>query len=465
MTYQYQVVVIGSGSAGNEACLTAAKAGLSTLLVEEGSLGGTNLYRGSYAVRALRACANYFSRMENAPKVGTSVGPAETDWTSWMTAQRRSSSRQSVEFSQALDREKVELRFGHARLLGPNEIAITDPEKGPELTVTAKDIIIATGSRPNFSGKPEIGLLNSDQLLKQALAARHLFVIGGGYVGCELASIYRALGSRVTVAEAGPRLLPNFDSIAGERFRDVLQAAGVEVHLSEPIALPPLIVGNAPNYKLSAGAVIQPDVSLVATGRKPNSDNLGLESVGLAAGSWIAVNEQMRTPIQSIFAVGDITGIGLLDSLAAAQARVAVDAILGKPTLFNKRWFPQFLHTEPPIASVGWTENEARAAGLPFEALSWNGSLLTDDDFTAVQREHMAIKCLIHTDTANILGCIAIGSRAAEIINLVSTAMQTGQSARELANLPAVHPSATEVLVRTLRQRFDRSTVQDYLKV
>jgi dihydrolipoamide dehydrogenase len=249
--------------------------------------------------------------------------------------------------------------------------------------------------------------------------------------------------------------LPNWDPIAGERFRDVLLRAGVDVLLNEPVALPPPVVGNAANYKLSTGTVIQPDVSLVATGRKPNSDDLGLESVGLTAGTWIPVNEQMRTSIQSIYAVGDITGIGLLDSIATAQARVAVDTILGKPALFNKRWFPQFLHTEPPIASVGWTEDEAKAVGLPVEAVSWSGSLLTDDDFSAVQREQMTIKCLLHTDNAKILGCIAIGSRAAEIINLVSTAMQNGQSAREVAKLPAVHPSATEVLVRTLRQRFD----------
>ena len=461
MTHQYQVVVIGSGSAGKQACLAAAKAGLRTLLVEEGSLGGTSLHRGSYAVRALRACANYFNRFENAAKVGASVDTVEIDWTSWMTAQRRSSSRLSVEFGRAIDRAKVDLQFGHARLVGPNEIAISDPGRTPESRVAAKNIIIATGSRPSVAGRPEIGLLNSDQLLRQALAARHLFVIGGGYIGCELASIYRALGSRVTIAEAGLRLLPNWDPIAGERFRNVLLAAGVDVLLNEPIALPPRIVEYAPSYQLSTGAVIQPDVTLVATGRKPNSDDLGLGSVGLTAGSWIPVDEQMRTSIQSIYAVGDITGIGLLDSIAAEQARVAVDSILGKPALFNKRWFPQFLHTEPPIASVGWTEDEANAAGLPVEAVTWSGSLFTDDDFTTVQRQHMTIKCLLHTETAQILGCIAIGSRAAEIINLISTAMQNRQSAREVAMLQVVHPSATEILVRTLRRRFDDPCVQD----
>jgi dihydrolipoamide dehydrogenase len=455
MAYQYEVVVIGSGSAGNEACLGAAKAGLSTLLVEEGSLGGTAMHRGAYAVRALRACATYFSQIESAAKAGASVGTVKPDWTSWMTAQRRSTSDLSVEFGRAIDREKVDLRFGHARLAGPNEIAITDAAGGPEQRITAKHIIIATGSRPNFEGQPEVGILNSDQLLRQALAARHLFVIGGGYIGCELASIYGALGSRVTLAEAGPRLLPNWDPIAGERFLKVLLADGIEVLLNEPVALPPLVAGNAASYRLSTGTIIQPDVSLIATGRKPNSDHLGLESVGLTAGTWIPVNEQMQTSIQSIYAVGDITGIGLLDSIAAAQARVAVDSIRGKPASFNKRWFPQFLHTEPPIVSIGWTEDEAKAVGLPVEAVSWSGSLLTDDDFSAVQRDQMTLKCLLHADNASILGCIAIGSRAAEVINIVSTAMQNGQSAREVAKLAAVHPSATEVLVRTLRQRFD----------
>jgi pyruvate/2-oxoglutarate dehydrogenase complex dihydrolipoamide dehydrogenase (E3) component len=454
MSYQYQVVVIGSGSAGKEASLAAARAGLRTLLVEEKNLGGTSFHGGSYAVRALRACASYFKRTEKAPKVGTSLDLIETSWTDWLTAQRRSSSRLSVEFSQAIDREHVHLLFGHAQLIGSNEITVTDPPRGLNQLITSDYFIIATGSRPNFPSQPEVGILNSDHLLRQATAVRHLFVIGGGYVGCELASIYRDLGSRVTIAEAQSRLLPNWDSTAGEQFRNVLLGAGVEVLLNEPIELPPRITGNQPSYKLSTGTVIQPDVTLVATGRKPNSDDLGLESIGLTSGAWIPVNAQMRTPIESVYAVGDVTGISLLDSVATAQANVAVDSILGKPGRFDKRWFSQFLHTEPPIASVGWTEDEARGAGLQVEALSWSGSLFTDDDFTTVEREQMAIKCLVHPETARILGCIAIGSRAAEIINLVSTAIRNGQSARDLANLPAVHPSATEALVQRLRQRY-----------
>jgi dihydrolipoamide dehydrogenase len=455
MSYQYQVAVIGSGSAGKEACLTAAKAGLQTLLVEERELGGTSFHAGSYAVRALRACATYFKRTEKGSKVGTSLDLIETSWTDWLTAQRRSSSRLSVEFSRMIDQEKVHVQFGHAQVLGPNEILITDQPRGLHLRVTSEHIILATGSRPNFSSQPEVGILNSDHLLRQATAARHLFVIGGGYIGCELAAIYRDLGSRVTVAEAQSRLLPNWDPIAGEQFQLVLATGGVDVLLNEQIALPPSINGKLPSYRLSTGTVIQPDVTLVATGRKPNSDQLGLESVGLTGGTWIPVNEQLQTPVESIYAIGDVNGISLLDSVATAQAKVAIQAILGKPARFDKRWFSQLLHTEPPIASIGWSEEEAKAADLPAEALSWNGSLFTDDDFTTVEREQMAIKCLVHADSFRILGCIAVGSRAAEIINLVSNAMAHGQSARELASLSAVHPSATEALVQILRRRFD----------
>ena len=267
----------------------------------------------------------------------------------------------------------MDLRFGHARLVGPNEILITDSARGVQLPITSSHIILATGSRPNFSSQPEVGILNSDHILRQATAARHLFVIGGGYIGCELAAIYRDLGSRVTVAEAQSRLLPNWDSIAGEQFQSVLATAGVDVLLNEQIELPPSINGKLPSYRLSTGTVIQPDVTLVATGRKPNSDQLGLESVGLTGGTWIPVNEQLQTPVESIYAIGDVNGISLLDSVATAQAKVAIQTILGKPARFDKRWFSQLLHTEPPIASIGWSEEEAKAAGLPAEAplLEW----------------------------------------------------------------------------------------------
>ena len=456
MSYQYQRIVIGSGSAGQEACLKAAKAGLRTLLVEERTLGSNSFHGGSYAIRALRACANYFKRTQKAEKFGTSLDPIETNWTSWLNAQRLNSGRLSNEFSQAIDREKVHLKFGRARLIGPNEIAVIDPPRGLHLRITSDRIILATGSRPKFSSQSEVGILNSDYLLWKAIPARHLFVIGGGYVGCELASIYRDLGSQVTVAEGQSRLLPNWDSFVGEQFQKVLLEIGVAVFLNEPIELPPSTGEDLPVYKLTTGDIIQPDITLVATGRIPNSDELGLESVGLTSGAWIPVNEFMQTPVESIYACGDVNGIALLDSVATAQANVAVENILGRPARFDKRWFSRFLHTQPPIASIGWTEQEAKKEGMQVESIFWSGALFTDDDFSTIERDHMAIKCYIDAESERFLGCIAIGSHAAEIINLVSTAIATSQSARTIANISAVHPSVTEALVRMLRDHFER---------
>jgi dihydrolipoamide dehydrogenase len=367
MSYQYQVVVVGSGSAGKEASLKAAKAGLRTLLVEDKTLGGTAHYAGSYAVRALRACASYLNQTEKASKVGTNLDLIESSWTSWLTSQRLSSGKLVIEFSNAIDREKVDLKFGRARVVGPHEISLTDAQNALEVRIPVGHIILATGSRPNFSGQPEIGILNSNQILREANPARHLFVVGGGHVGCELAAIYRDLGSRVTIAEAKSRLLPNWDPIAGEYFQSLLQKEGATVLLNESIDPQPQNSTRPPSYKLSTGEIIRPDVTLVATGRQPNSDDLGLEIVGLTSGDWIPVNEQMQTPVESIYAVGDVTGISLLDSVASAQADVAVENILGNPTRFDKRWYSQFLHTDPRLRTLDGPRTRHWTPGCPLK--------------------------------------------------------------------------------------------------
>jgi pyruvate/2-oxoglutarate dehydrogenase complex dihydrolipoamide dehydrogenase (E3) component len=455
MSNQYEVVVIGSGSAGQKACLIALEAGLRTLLIEKRDyLGGTSYHNGSHAVRALQACANFLKYVEKGSKFGAATDLIETNWTQWLSAQRRTSSILTAEFSRAIDHDQLKVRFGQAVITGPNTVTIHDPRSTSE-EVTTDYIIVATGSRPKIPSQPELGLLNSDSLLRRPTMPRHLFVVGGGHIGCELASIYQTLGVQVTLAEAKSRLLPSLDPIAGERFGSLLRTEGVDVLLSEPIDLDARSQTKPAHFRLSTGIVIQPDITLMATGRSPNSDNLGLESVGLPGGDWIPVNECMRTKVDSIFAIGDVNGIALLDSVAAAQAQVAMSTILRTPARFDKRWFPQFLHTDPPIVSIGWTEEEARAAGLNIEALSWRGSMFTDDDLSTVQQEQIALKCVLEVASNRFLGCIVIGSRAAEIVNLVSTAMANGQSARHIANLSVVHPSATEVLVDMLRMHFD----------
>jgi pyruvate/2-oxoglutarate dehydrogenase complex dihydrolipoamide dehydrogenase (E3) component len=164
----------------------------------------------------------------------------------------------------------------------------------------------------------------------------------------------------------------------------------------------------------------------------------------------------MRTAVPSVFAIGDVTGLGMLDSVAAAQARVAVQTILGVPARFNLHWIPRCLHTQPPIAAAGWTQAEAAAAGQDVEALAHTLRLVTDDDATVVEPETTDLKLVVQSGTARLMGCLAIGPRAAEIVNLASTAIRHGLTARQVADLSLVHPSASEALVRVLQERYDR---------
>jgi pyruvate/2-oxoglutarate dehydrogenase complex dihydrolipoamide dehydrogenase (E3) component len=455
MSYHYQVIVIGSGSAGKDAALLAARAGKRTLLIESGRIGGTGIHRGCHAVRALRACATHYDRVVEGDRLGVYMDLITTNWPSWLEVQHRTTSRLAEELSRALDRTQAEVKFGRGELFDEHTVVITD-DLGKKETVTGEYIILATGSRPAFPGNEKARVFNSDQLLNSSLVPKNLFVIGGGYIGCELAAIFRARKVPVTLVEAESRLLPTWDQSAGDRMREVLDLAGVQIMLKEKVELPsPEQIGPI-HFKLRNGTVVTPDLTLVALGRVPNIEHLNLGAVGLPTKGFLEVNAQMRTKVPSIFAIGDLNGIMLLDSAAYAQARVAVETILGQKAMFEPHWIPRCLHTEPPIAAAGWTEAEAVAAGHQVDVISENLPLITDDDATMIEPDKNLLKLVVQSSTGRILGCLAIGSRAAEVVNLASTAIRNGVTAQSLADLSLIHPSASEAMVRLLQDHFDR---------
>jgi dihydrolipoamide dehydrogenase len=455
MSYQYQVVVIGSGSAGKDAALQAARAGLRTLLVESGRIGGTGIHRGCHAVRTLRACATHYERIKESHLLGVYPDLVATDWSSWLAVQSRVTNRLATELSRALDGASVDVKFGRGEIFDIHTVVITD-EDGKE-TVTAENIILAPGSRPRFAGNEKARVLNSDQLLQSKLTPKTLFVIGGGYIGCELAAIYRSRGVQVTLAEAESRLLPGWDKDIGKRMQKVLEEAEVEVLLNEEVAVPEASSDDPPRFRIHHGTIVSPDLTLVTVGRTPNSEGLGLEKVGLPTSGFVPVNGQMQTGVPSIYAIGDINGIMLLDSAAYAQARVAVQTILGRPALFDAHWIPRCLHTHPPIAAAGWTADEAQAAGHDVEIISETLPLITDDDATMVEPDRNLLKLIVQSGTGLVMGCQAVGSRAAELINLASSAIRLGLTVDRLADLSLIHPSASEAMIRVLQDHFDRA--------
>jgi pyruvate/2-oxoglutarate dehydrogenase complex dihydrolipoamide dehydrogenase (E3) component len=292
-------------------------------------------------------------------------------------------------------------------------------------------------------------MINNDDLLDRIHPPAHLFIVGGGYVGCEFAAIYRGFGCQVTLAEKSERLLPTWEKSVGAHIAHRLSAEGVELMLGRDIPVSDLPVEEGwPIIAKADGSEIAPDLLLVATGRKPNVESRGLAELGIVTTPFIEVDAQLRTSRKNIFAIGDVNGLNLLDSAAASQAQVAIDAITGGTTLFSSRWVPRYLDTDPPVAAVGWMEREAAEAGLDVAVESDAAELVTADDKTIAEPSKTLIKIIAERSTKQIRGCVAIGNQASEVINLAALAIQAGISTREIERLLLVHPSASVAFQR-----------------
>ena len=341
----------------------AARNGLRVVLVESDGLGGTSFHRGYYSVRAFRACVEV-ARDRSKKLVGPETRPFQTDLPDWVSAQGRLSGRLARELQDALVKAGIDVLFGHASLVDANTIRVKSRSEEPEV-LHADYIVVATGSRPAFDGDT-LGpkFVNIDQLLRRADLPERLLIVGGGYIGCEMASIFRSLGSAVTLIEKG-RLLAGWDELISGSIARSLHSSGVHLHFGQELDLQhPGGTSEEPSFPVEGGLSVSADLVLVATGRKPNVEDLGLENLKVQTTPFIRVDEFLRTSLPNVFAVGDVNGLGLMDSMAVAQARVAVGAILGKKSRFSQRWVPRCVHTDPQIASVGWTEEEAARAGL-----------------------------------------------------------------------------------------------------
>lgn len=441
----YQVAVIGSGAGGREAAIRAARNGLRVVLIESDGLGGTSFHRGYYSVRAFRACVEV-ARDRSRKLIGPQIRPSQTDLPDWMSAQSRLSGRLARELQATLDKAGIDVLFGHASLADANTIRVKSRSQEPEF-LHADYIVLATGSRPAFDGDT-LGpkFVNIDQLLRRANLPERLLIVGGGYIGCEMASIFRSLGSAVTLIEKG-RLLADWDELISASIARSLHSSGVHLHFGQEVDLQhPGGTNEEPSFPVGGGLSVSADLVLVAIGRKPNVEDLGLENLKVQTTPFIRVDEFLRTSLPNVFAVGDVNGLGLMDSMGVAQARVAVDALLGKKTRFSQRWVPRCVHTDPQIASVGWTEEEAARAGLCAIAHTETLSLVTEDQKSVFDPVQVTFKILVDAESKKILGVHAIGHHAAELANIAALAIRSETTIEDLDEITFVHPSAAEAM-------------------
>src|SRR5260221_1036566 len=396
----YDVAVIGSGSAGKEAALLAARQGRRIAIIEEEMLGGTCFHRGCFAIRTLRACADAFRSRLFASRYGIDLDQAKIRATGWARIRQRVSSHLANDLDAQFHRAHVTVYFGKATFRDDKELRIIK-DSGEWIELTAAHVVIATGSRPNFFAPVQMNLLNSNQLLEITEIPRHLLIVGGGYIGCEFASIFRDLGSIVTLVEKKPRLLADWDEGASVYLLQSLRQAGVNVILGKEVNVEHVRKRGMPLQVEVDDLTITPDVILIATGRLPNVEELGLEVLGIRTKSFLKVDQSMRTSHPAIYAIGDINGLSMLDSTALAQAQTAIGAIGGKRTRLNARHTPRCIYTSPQMAAVGFMEEEAVKAGIYVIIGSETTELIADDTLKVLEPYPTKIKVVLDARRMN----------------------------------------------------------------
>jgi pyruvate/2-oxoglutarate dehydrogenase complex dihydrolipoamide dehydrogenase (E3) component len=345
-----------------------------------------------------------------------------------------------------LDRSGIDIRFGHASLLDANTIRVRSDSSRTDL-LHADYIIIATGSRPSLDGK-DLGpaFVNIDQFLDRSHFPQHLLIVGGGYIGCEIASILQSLGSRVTLVEKS-RLLPDWDEFISAFISRTLLDSGVGLHFGHEVDLKhPGGTREEPSFVLGGGLSVSADLVLVTIGRIPNIEGLELQSLGVDAAPFIRVNDHLQTTLPHVFAIGDVNGLGSMDSLAVAQARTAVATILGKRMPYAPRWLPKCVYTNPIVASVGLTEEEAGREGLAAITRSDSFLMVTEHELSVLEPSRLMLKVLVDSESRQILGLHAIGRHASELVNTATLAIRSGITVDQLSEIIFVHPSPIEAI-------------------
>jgi len=443
----YNVVVIGGGPGGYVSAIRAAKLGASVALVEKGSPGGTCLNRGCIPTKALAAGAEMIHSFRRAAEFGIGAGEVIVDLGRMMDRKNKVVARlvQGVEF--LLKKNKVELIRGEARLAGKGRVAVEGPEGFRELQ--AASVILATGTEPALNqafGYDGDRVITSDQALNLTGVPPRLLVIGGGVIGCEFACIFAALGSKVTVVEIMPTILPLADREVARQMQGLLKRQGINIKTGARIQE----VRKQPDSAiavLEGGEEIVADRVLISIGRVMNLKGIGLEEAGVALGERgeVLVNDRMETSVPGIYAVGDIAGKVQLAHVASAQGMVAADNIMGTARSMDYRAIPSCIFTHPEVGSVGITSQEAESQGIKVKSGKFN--FIASGKAQAMGETEGFVKVLAHPDTDRILGVHIVGPHATDLVAEAAVAMQAGFTARQLAGTIHAHPTLAEAVM------------------
>jgi dihydrolipoamide dehydrogenase len=462
--FDYDLVIIGAGVGGHGAALHAVSRGLKTAIVEAAEMGGTCVNRGCIPSKALLAASGRVRELRNAhhlKSLGIHVGSVEFDRQAIANHASNLVNKIRGDLTNSLKRLGVDIIQGWGRLAGQQKVTVAT-DKG-EKTLTARDIILSTGSVPFVPPGIEVDgktVFTSDDALKLDWLPNWVAIIGSGYIGLEFADIYTALGCEITMIEALDQLMPTFDSdIAKLATRILIAPRDIETHVG--VLATKVIPGSPVTIELTNAKtkelvdVLEVDACLVATGRIPATKDLGLDAVGVQTDrrGFIAVNETMAVlsdgeTVPHLWAIGDATGQMMLAHAASAQGIAAVENICGNYRTVDYRSIPAAAFTHPEISYAGLTESAAKELGAKegFEVAAVRSYFKGNSKAIAEGEADGLAKVIYRKDTGEVLGVHILGLHASDLIHEASNAIAGRQSVNSLAFLVHAHPTLSEVL-------------------
>jgi len=450
---KYDIIFIGSGPGGYVGAIRAAQLGMKTAIIEKyDTLGGTCLNVGCIPSKALLDSSEHYHNAENSFKEhGINVSGLKTDFKQMIERKNKvvEQTCQGVKF--LMDKNKIDVHHGVGSFVDKNTVKITDGE-GKETKIEGKNIVIATGSKPNYFPGMEPDkkrIITSTEALELKEIPKKMIVIGGGVIGLELGSVYARLGSQVEVIEFASSIIPTMDVTMGKELTKVLKKLKMKFNMEHKVQS---VENTGKGVKVTAlnkkdeEVTFEADYCLVSVGRKPYTEGLGLENAGLKTTDrgQIEVNDNLQTNVENIYAIGDVVRGAMLAHKAEEEGSFVAEKIAGQIPHIDYNLIPGVVYTWPEVASVGKTEQELKEAGVEFKTGSFPMKAL--GRARASMDIQGLVKILADKETDEILGMHIIGARAADLIMEGVVAMEYRASAEDIARISHPHPTYSEAV-------------------
>ena len=452
MTEKFQAVVIGGGPGGYVCAIRLAQLGLKTACIESrGSLGGTCLNVGCIPSKSLLNLSEEFHKVKNLSNKGIEVGEVKLNLNKMMKSKDKAVTvlTKGVEF--LLKKNKVRYFKGHGSFKSKNEINIKDADN-KEKTISADKIVIATGSVPvslpgiNFDEKI---ILSSTGALKIEQVPKKMVVVGGGYIGLEMGSVWSRLGAEVHVVEFLEHITPGMDREISLEFMKILKKQGIKFHMQHKVekikknnkgavVLTTDKDGNKKNFDC--------DVVLISVGRKPNIENLNIEAAGIDIDDKkrVKTDKNFKTNQNNIYAIGDVINGPMLAHKAEDEGVAVAENIVGQSGHVNYNTIPGVIYTKPEVASIGKTEEQLKENNIDYKIGKF--SFMANSRAKAIDDAEGFVKILADAQTDKVLGAHLIGPHAGELIAEIGVAMEFGASAEDIARTCHAHPTFSEAV-------------------